>query len=42
MQFIFIGIGTGLSILFMIQLKIGEKYDAIVETLDSNQFPLNA
>lgn len=42
MQYIFIGFGTVLAILFMVQLSKGKKFDSAVENLDSNIFPLNA
>lgn len=42
MQFIFIGLGSVLAILFMIQMKKGEKFESIVENLDSNVYPLNS
>lgn len=41
MQFIFVGIGTVLAILFLICLKKGEKFEPIVDNLDSNEYPLN-
>lgn len=42
MQFIFIGIGSVLAILFMIQMKKGKKFESIVENLDGNVYPLNS
>ena len=42
MQFIFIGLGSVLAILFMIQMKKGKKFESIVENLDSNAYPLNS
>lgn len=35
------GIGTILAVLFMMQLIKGKKYEAVVENLDGNVFPLN-
>ncbi len=42
MQFIFIGIGSVLALLFMIQLKKGKEFESIVENLDGNVYPLNS
>ena len=42
MQFIFIGIGSVLAILFMIQLKKGKRFEHIIKNLDSNAYPLNS
>lgn len=41
MRYIFIGIGSILAILFIIQIKKGKKFESIVENLDGNTFPLN-
>jgi len=41
MRYIFIGIGSILAILFIIQIKKGKRFESIVENLDSNTFPLN-
>ncbi len=41
MRYIILGIGTVFAILFIIQLVKGKKYDALIENLDSNVFPLN-
>ena len=41
MRYIFIGIGSILSILFIIQIKKGKQFESIVENLDGNDFPLN-
>ena len=37
MQFIFIGIGSVLAILFMIRMKKGKKFESIVENLDDSK-----
>lgn len=42
MQFIFIGLGSVLAILFMIQMKKGKKFESIVDNLDGNVYPLNS
>lgn len=41
MRYIFVGVGSILAILFMIQMKNGKRFESIVESLDSNTFPLN-
>lgn len=41
MRYIFLGIGSILAILFIVQIKKGERFASIVESLDSNTFPLN-
>lgn len=41
MRYIFLGIGSILAILFIVQLIKGKKYEPIVENLDGNAFPLN-
>lgn len=41
MRYIFLGIGSILAGLFILQLIRGKKYEAIVENLDGNMFPLN-
>lgn len=41
MRYIFLGIGSILAVLFIIQLIRGKRYIAIVENLDSSVFPLN-
>lgn len=42
MQLFFVVAGSILSILFMLQLKKGERFEAAVENLDENAYPLNA
>jgi len=41
MRYIFLGIGSILAILFMVQIKKGKRFASIVEGLDSSTFPLN-
>lgn len=41
MRYIFLGIGSILAILFMVQIKKGKRFAPIVENLDSSNFPLN-
>ena len=42
MQFVLVGIGSVLAIMFLVQMVRGKKYDSMVENLDSNVFPLNS
>lgn len=42
MQYIFIGMGSLLAILFMVQMRKGKKFEPLVENLDSNIYPFNA
>lgn len=42
MQFVLVGIGSVLAIMFLVQMVRGKKYDSMVENLDSNAFPLNS
>lgn len=42
MRYIFLGIGSILAILFIIQLISGKKYESMVENLDGSTFPLNS
>lgn len=41
MRYIFLGIGSILAILFMVQIKKGKRFASIVEGLNSSTFPLN-
>lgn len=41
MRYIFLGVGSILAILFMVQIKKGKRFASIVEGLDSSTFPLN-
>ena len=42
MQYIFIGMGSLLAILFMVQMRKVKKFEPLVENLDSNIYPFNA
>lgn len=41
MQFVFVGIGSLLAIIFIIYLQSGKKFEYIVENLDGNVYPLS-
>lgn len=41
MQYIFMGIGSILAILFIIQIIRGKRFESILENLDKSTFPLN-
>jgi tight adherence protein C len=40
MQYLFLGIGTVLAVLFLVQILKGQPYNTYVENLDENEFPL--
>ena len=41
MRYFYLGVGSVLAILFIIQLNRGKNFESIIENLDGNTFPLN-